>query len=483
MKITRIIFIAYLVGLCAPVIVWAGGMTAFFGPGDRKLPEVLPHLDNKALIVEFRDPKGSGVGTDVALVLWREVLSAISDQAGAGVVVAQRNPDQPIIDLQKGDYHLAAQRIAKRQRTWAAVWGNVDVVGDQLYIESYLSLLPEAVQVKPLLQLYFTGKPIPELSAPMPRSLYSFRLQTLKLDSLFNRAVVTRRSVRLLSNPRQGSAVVARVPGERAMQMLEMRDNWMHLQTPEGNRGYLQMTEDSPVDILPVQVEGRDKLIRLRSSPGTERPDNILATTRLPGHYKVLDRRYIPGKGTWFQIDYKGQPAWVAAWIVDTQYSLPSVEFVAGLLRYQASNYEGAARHFQRYITLAKDYERNVNIAAAYQLLGAARMRQGSHGWVEGLAAFSSAAKMTPYDPNAHAIYALASIGPDGWVDSAVPQLSRALQLDEQNPLARSITRTLEDASKGDASDLLETSLHFDANSKALLNTLVRDYRIRSKNY
>lgn len=465
--------------LLSPINSWAGGMIAFFGPDDRRLPEKLSHLDNKALIVEFRDPEGSELGRDIALVLWREVLNAISDQKGAGVIVARRPKDRPIIDMEKGEYHEAAIRIAESQRTWAAVWGNVSKVKDKLFIESYLSLLPRAVQIKPLIQIYVRGHSIPELSVPMLRSLFSFKLAVIDFDGFFKRTLVTRKKVELHGEPDENASIVANIASGQAVQMLSMKKSWLKLRDKNGVSGYVRMVEDSPVNIPPSKIKGRGNRIRLRTSPDTSHSDNIYATINLTGEYTVLDQQYISGEGSWIKIDYKSEPVWVASWLVDSVYSMPMVELVAGLLRYQVNNYERAAQHFQRYIELSKNNERNVNLAAAHQLLGAALMKKGHAGAGKARKSFQAAAIITPFDPNAYVIQALASIRGD--IRNVLPQLNKALSLDKSNALARSLTNVLSDVSKGEGPIDVRRNISIDNNSRIQLKNLIREYEISGR--
>ena len=56
--------------------------------GGQRTPEVLAHVPLKAVIAEFLDPMDTGLGKSLGYLIWRETLTAISDQAGAGVIMA-----------------------------------------------------------------------------------------------------------------------------------------------------------------------------------------------------------------------------------------------------------------------------------------------------------------------------------------------------------------------------------------------------------
>jgi hypothetical protein len=104
-------------------------------------PAVLRNVRDKGVVAEFLDHGGTGVGKSVSYLLWREVLTAISDQAGAGVIVAEAPPGERLVDLIEQDYHEAALRIAANQQARLALWGAVDAEGDRLFVDTYLTVL------------------------------------------------------------------------------------------------------------------------------------------------------------------------------------------------------------------------------------------------------------------------------------------------------------------------------------------------------
>lgn len=66
-------------------------MPEFFDERART-PEVLRHVPLKATVAEFLDPGDTGLGKSLGYLLWRETLTAISDQRGAGLIVAEAPP-------------------------------------------------------------------------------------------------------------------------------------------------------------------------------------------------------------------------------------------------------------------------------------------------------------------------------------------------------------------------------------------------------
>ena len=111
-----------------------------------RTPEVLAHVPLKAVVAEFLDPLDTGLGKSLGYLLWRETLTAISDQAGAGVIVAEAPPEERLVDMLKRDYHRAALRIAKHQRARMSLWGAVEAEAGEVFINTYLSVLTKETQ-------------------------------------------------------------------------------------------------------------------------------------------------------------------------------------------------------------------------------------------------------------------------------------------------------------------------------------------------
>ena len=162
-----------LVGaLCAPAHAGERVMAEFFDASEgrnQRTPEVLPHVPLKAIVAEFLDPLDVGLGKSLSYLVWRETLTAISDQAGAGVILAEAPPGERLVDMLERDYHLAAERIARHQHGRMALWGAVEPEGDALIIEPYLSI--QDVKGDSALRLALEGKVVtgPRRSAQAER--------------------------------------------------------------------------------------------------------------------------------------------------------------------------------------------------------------------------------------------------------------------------------------------------------------------------
>ena len=152
----------------------AGEIIRFEAGPQARTDVVLANVPVKALVTEFLDPGDSGAGKSVGYLVWREILTAISDQAGAGVILARAPGDQRLTDLLEQAYHDAAVRIAREQSASMVVWGAVNATSDSITVSTYLSLLPEAAGLA--LKLRLSGIPPlpPGLEAEIARTNFNF---------------------------------------------------------------------------------------------------------------------------------------------------------------------------------------------------------------------------------------------------------------------------------------------------------------------
>ena len=401
-----------------------------FKPGTQTAREALAHVRIKGLVAEFLDPADTGLGKSLGYLLWREVLTAISDQAGAGVILARPPGTVRLTDLLKNNYHQAALEIAEQQKARMLLWGAVNAAGDSVYLSSYLTLIPELIGADLALNLNIEGT---DFSAANPRTRFNFAPVTTTRDALFRRVVVTRTDVRPRRQPRNDAPRTAVIDQGTALQALDMDGPWFKVKLPDGGRGYVNQSE---VAVPPLRITA-DGAVNVRAGPGTDHARQYRIATGQS--FDVLDMRYRRGHGTWYRIERNGVPGWVASWIVRPQYSIPAVLFMAGLYRYQSDNYPEAVRSFELFLRSTETTESNVNRAVSYQMLGAAQLAdkrfEGPRDFDSKtyLAPFNEAVKLTPYDPAAYNLRVLGQLA--SWsVPAAIQDLQMSLKLDRFNP-------------------------------------------------
>lgn len=416
-----------------------------FRPGLPQQAEVLAHVPVKGLVAEFINPQGTGLGKSLGYLMWREVLTAVQDQAGAGVIYVHTPSDTQLTDLLRRDYHRAAVEIAQAQHTRMALWGVAAELDDQVYVNSYLTLLPGLIGDQLSVNLVVHGERQKGFAAEVGRSRYNFAMVRSTRERLFDRAVVARRQVQLRAEPDKDAASVRRVAKGTALHAVDMRDRWFEVELSDGTRAWVDI--DS-VEVPPRQVHAERSSLNIRTQPdGT-----VLRNTDLHGDYRVLDMRYVRGSGLWYRLQFERDSGWVAGWLVEPRFSLPAVYFMAGLQRYQLQNYPQAQKAFEQFIAVAGDSESNVNLAGAYAMLGGSILMQRLHSAGQAapaLQAIQRATALTPYDPAMYNLSAVTRLVVESRVRGSLDDLEKALELDASNPRSLQILDSVAAVAEG----------------------------------
>jgi tetratricopeptide (TPR) repeat protein len=209
------------------------------------------------------------------------------------------------------------------------------------------------------------------------------------------------------------------------------------------------------VQVLPRRVEAAQRDVQLREGPGLTYPSQ--AQVDLQGDFAVLDRQYQFGQGIWYRLQVGDRMGCVQGDWLQPRWLLPVEHFMAGLTDYRGWRFESAHREFTQFINTPNVVIKSVNLAVAYQLQGASRLSfQVPLGAVESpdLSAFSKAIDLTPYDPAAYNLRALARFGATRRLDDVLADLKHALDLEPENVQARAFTKTLVEGGESGAIDL-----------------------------
>ena len=393
-------------------------------PGDR----VLEHVTEKAVVAEFLDPIDTGIGKSLATLLWRETLTAISDQAGAGVILARAPDGERLVNLLQQDYHQAALRIAEFQHGRMAMWGAALEQSGTIFINTHLSLVPatrsHVIDFK-INDRANNRRSQGSVSVVLPRTKFNFSTIVVDREYLFGRVIMTRAATSIHTQPDGGSTELARIAGKTALNAIDMKGDWFQVALEDGSTGWVR---GSLVDVPPRNVRVDKSAINLRSSP-TTRSKNIITNTDVRGIFPVLQQQYTPGTGLWYQIALNGQPVWVASFLTEPVFSLPVVHFIAGLYRYHGGRYKDAVREFQRFIDFPGIEQDNVNLSTAYQYQALAKLLDGA-STQSTVATLNKAMMQTPYDSTPYQIQALSYMGEPRWSDQLKSSLDRAIVLD-----------------------------------------------------
>ncbi len=413
-----------------------------FRPGGQGNRVALPHLTNKGMVAEFLDRDDTGIGKSVAYLLWREVLTAISDQAGAGVILAHPPGQTRVVDLLKENYHRAAVDIATHQGAPLVMWGIAREEENKVYLSTFFTLIPEVQANDLCLHIDIAETPVQGWEAEIKRTRFNFALLETNRTELFQRPVITRRPGKLRAGPSENSPVLAEIDRGVVLAAKDMRGSWFEVETSGGHRAFVDINQ---VELPPRTVEITRSGINMRQGPGANY--EVVAKADLNGVYEVLDMRFREQQGLWYKIRFRDGSAWVAGFLVRPRFSCPVVHFMAGLYRYRAKRYDEAQREFTMFVSAANVQARNTNLATAYQLAGISNLMAGPRYRSyssEDLEPFNRAVELTPYDPAAFNLRALARIGVEREVDGALDDLGRALELDGMNSRSRLLLESLD---------------------------------------
>lgn len=425
----------------APAVL-AGGAVTTFQPG-KLPPEALPHVQVKAVVAEFLDPDKTELGKEIGYLVWREILTAISDQKGAGVIIAHPPGNQRLVDMIRQNYHRAALEIAESQKARMAVWGLVSELDGRLALDSYLSLVGEVVREELALRLNWADAPNAKpndtgLSARITRTRFNFPRVWRTREQLFVRPLQVQVDTDIRDQPsKQKSKVLARARANESLQSEGMLGEWFRVRTRGGVTGYVNAWD---VYVPPREVSALGKEpVRAQPASGAK----PIGTTAPAATYPVKASTYVAKLGLWYQIETPAGTGWVRAARMRTKFSLPVVHFAAGLYRYQLGRYGDAASEFDQFTRMEGVKEDPASLSSAYQLLGASQLMDVSKSRksLENIRlhdrALEQAISITPYDPGAYALRAVATLATRQSVSAALPDVEKALQYDPSNRDAR----------------------------------------------
>jgi tetratricopeptide (TPR) repeat protein len=437
----RIAALLAVTALASAPAVLAGGAVTTFQPG-KLPPEALPHLQVKAVVAEFLDPDKTELGKEIGYLIWREILTAISDQKGAGVIIAHPPGNQRLVDMIRRNYHQAALQIAESQKARMAVWGLVSELDGRLALDAYLSLVGEVVREELALRLNWADSPGAKpndtgLSARITRTRFNFPRVWRTREQLFVRPLRVQGDTVIRDQPSKEGKVLARSRANESLQSEGMQGEWFQVRTRGGVAGYVNAWD---VYVPPREVSALSKEPILAQPASGAKP---IGTTVLAVTYPVKASTYVDKVGLWYEIETPAGTGWVRAVRMRPKFSLPVVHFAAGLYRYQLGRYSDAASEFEQFTRMEGVEQDPASLSTAYQLLGASQLMDVSKSRksLDNIQlhdrALAQAISITPYDPGAYALRAVATLATRQSVSAALPDVEKALQYDPSNRDAR----------------------------------------------
>ena len=441
----QLLQICILILVSCPAL--AGEAIWAFEPGKPPPAETLKNVPVKGVVAEFLDPDGTHLGKEVGYLIWREVLTAVSDQGGAGVIFAHPPGNERLVDMLQQNYHRAAVEIAEAQKARMALWGAVSEDGGTVIIDTYLSLIGDVAHTELALKMTKTLGPHSDdtgVSASIARVRFNFPRVRITSKALFERPLVVQGDTDVRAGAGTG-ATLRRVHADDVLQADGMDGEWFRVQLPNGGRGYVRSWN---VYVPPRQIYPRKELyppvqMELFAEPGSRAQGN--PTVQSDTALDVVASRYVSKSGLWYQVKTPDRVGWVRADQVRTHFSVPVVHFAAGLYRYQLGRYPLAAQEFEEYTKSDGVAEDPASLSTAYQLLGASLMAAHSDAGP----ALAKAIAITPFDANARVLRALSTLANSRTAREVLPDLAKALELDPEQSDASNLVAQLLELAKG----------------------------------
>src|ERR1051326_553066 len=116
--------------------VLAGRSTNAEENGHIRDPNLLPELQNKIVVQEYKNPQQTTWGLQISKILTLETLGFANGVPSFGVV--NLSQDERPLEIDSS----AVTSIAERQEASIVIWGEFYESGEKLYLHSHLRIIP-----------------------------------------------------------------------------------------------------------------------------------------------------------------------------------------------------------------------------------------------------------------------------------------------------------------------------------------------------
>lgn len=405
------------------------------------LREDTASFSNRADVVQFIDETETALGEAVSLIAWRELFGSIQDlpSSGTKLLTIDDDPDlqKKIVDLYKYD----VARIAEEQRADFVVWGVVREIEQCCVLWTYLAVSDD--RVGPALEVHVGIGPDERyrLSARLPKKQFNFTPLMIDPGSIGERRWFVRRDgANVFSKPDSGAERIEVLPKKTFFDSQGIVGKWVRFEggPNEGQR----FVEPWSLDLLPSQAILRNGVVR-------QEPDYASSSTSVGGRdlpARVVGQEYVGASDVkWYRVDVEGRTGWVPAEGVVANQTLPVGYLLAAMLRYQGGDYELAIDEVDQFMSDGRERD-NAILAFANELRAAAatmaaqsagRHLDDARAWID------EAVRLTPYDPAAYRLSALAYAASGGDWRRVMQDLESALRLDRRSEETRAIIEGL----------------------------------------
>lgn len=418
-------------------------------PASKERSENQPHpLRSAGLVVGFADADSGAFGDSLAYLYRAELATALGSvpenyDFALHASDSARDTPHPLM----GEYHIAAANLATQYDAPLTFWGVIRKNQSNIAISSYISLRPDLREEDFSIRVDGDGHPTAFIQAGVTRRRFGFESVAQPSDHLFKRQVVTNTKTTLSAQPHEGAEAVALLEPNTALDGLMLQGPWYQVRTAGGRDGFVHIER---LKIVPASVFARRADLLGRDGAGIQFPSHklTLSTGSIPVSEARLGERGI----MWYRVRSEYGSAWLDDTQVAPQFSLPALHFLAGLYYLRAPKdvhpcpARLAAEQFAQFIYVARDSEKNTNLAAAHQFVAISEMHSdqscGRNAAVA-LAALTAAVNLTPFDAAAYHMRAVAGLAARQPNEPVVADLHAALDLDVQDPGIRSTVTAL----------------------------------------
>lgn len=431
-----------------------------------------PPLQYAGLVAEFTDPAETGLGLSVSYLVWREFATVIGPQTGVNAIPPPLLIDDGALSLLYRRYHAAALDLLRERQAPLLLWGAIQQRGTQRVVRSFLTLTPAVRDHDLSIRLSIGQNQAAEFDASISQTRFTFTPKLLPASGFFVRRLITLQDTPLYAQTYDLASPLESVPAGAVLHSTNMRGMWFAVRRDNGAVGYVA---GNAVHVLPRQVTPSQALLTLHPRP--ELSDAATQQVRVQEPLPVLNIQH-DDEGTWYYVKIGDHIGWVDGQFVRPHLALPAADMMLGLYYYRQHRFEQAAGQFAQFIQTPTGAARPVNLATAHQLRGACTLlsREPSRLQAADLQPFSEAVTLTPYDPAARNMRALATIGATRQIEAAVPDIQRSIALDRQDVRTRGL---VDHAVSAVEQQELPTSREVHTNLEGLQRELQREEALR----
>ena len=425
-------------------------------------------LQYAGLVAEFTDPAETGLGTSVSYLVWRELATVIGPQTGGNAIPPLLMIDDGTLSQLYRRYHTAALDLLQERQAPLLLWGAVQQRGTQHVVHSFLTLTPAVRDHDLSIRLSIGQNQAVEFAASISQTRFTFAPKLLPASRFFVRRLITLQDTPLYVQPHNLASTLESVPAGAVLHSTNMRGMWFAVRRDNGAVGYVA---GNAVHVLPRQITPSQAVLTLHPQP--ELSDAATQQVRVQDPIPVLNIQH-GDEGTWYHVKIGAHIGWVDSQFVRPHLALPAAHMMLGLYYYRQHRFVQAAGQFALFIQTPKGAARPVNLATAHQLRGACILlsREPSSLQAADLQPFSEAVTLTPYDPAARNMRALATLGTTKQLEAATPDIQRSVALDRQDMRTRSL---LDQAVSAAAQQALPLSREVHTNLEDIQRQLQRE--------